>query len=192
MLDGTFAVTELITERERRGHCLDILLQKMCENGNMVLGFDIEWLSQHSNDSLLTLCNQFGCLLITLGTGRPNFISKPGQFLSHKDIIVAGVHLQGDVKKLWEKHRLEIRNVVDLSELAADVLHQPRLRAFGVRSLAHQLLLVPFKARPPSMIRIDNSKTGDVPQKLIECASTEAHAAYKIGKKLGRLSLRYG
>ncbi|KAK6243389.1 hypothetical protein QUC31_009798 [Theobroma cacao] len=48
--------------------------------------------------------------------------------------------VNGDVKKLWEKYRLEIRNVVDVSELAADVLHQPRLRAFGVRSLAQQRL----------------------------------------------------
>ncbi|XP_021281988.1 uncharacterized protein LOC110414916 [Herrania umbratica] len=150
----------------------------------MAVGFDIEWLSQRSNDSLLTLCYQFGCLPIKLGTDRPYFISKLGQFLTHKDIIFAGVHLQGDVKKLWEKYRLEIRNVVDLSELAAEVLHHPRLRAFGVRSLAHQLLLVPFKARPTSILRVDNSTTGDVPQKLIECASADAHAAYKIGKKL--------
>ncbi|XWS58433.1 hypothetical protein CRYUN_Cryun08bG0033300 [Craigia yunnanensis] len=139
MLDGTIAMTEMISERDRRDHCLDMLLQKMCEHGDMVLGFDIEWPFPLSNDRR---CQRLG-----------------------------------------KTFRLEIRNVVDLSELAADVLHQPRLRAFGVRSLAHEVLSVPFKARPSSIISVDRSRD-HVTQEQIECASTDAYAAYKIGKKL--------
>ena len=105
MLDGTVVMTEMITERDRRDHCLDMLLQKMCEHGDMVLGFDIEWPFLLSNDSLLTLCSKFGCLLMKLNTGCGFFDGnlKLRRFLTHKDIIFAGVHLQEDVKRLREK-----------------------------------------------------------------------------------------
>ncbi|XVF06457.1 hypothetical protein REPUB_Repub06bG0049700 [Reevesia pubescens] len=87
-----------------------------------------------------------------------------------------------DVEKLRKHFRLEIRNAVELSELAADVLHQPRLRAFGLRGLASEVLLLPFKTRSSSMdplFWVTDLKTAE-----IECATTDAYAAYKTGKKL--------
>ncbi|OMO96067.1 hypothetical protein COLO4_15526 [Corchorus olitorius] len=39
--------------------------------------------------------------------------------------------------------------------MAADILHQPHLWAFGARLLASEVLLVPFKARSASMARVN-------------------------------------
>ncbi|OMO84539.1 hypothetical protein CCACVL1_10781 [Corchorus capsularis] len=67
--------------------------------------------------------------------------------------------------------------------MAADVLHQPRLCAFGARLLASEVLLEPFKARSASMAQA-NWVAEELTQEQIECATTDAYAAYKVGKKL--------
>ncbi|XVF06454.1 hypothetical protein REPUB_Repub06bG0049400 [Reevesia pubescens] len=106
----------------------------------------------------------------------------PPTFFDNMNIIFVGVHIKDDVKKLRKCIGLEIKNAVDLSELAADVLNQPRLRVFGVRRLASEVLLEPFMTSSSIIDR--DCWIQDLAKDQIECATTEAYAAYKIGKKL--------
>ncbi|OMO84562.1 hypothetical protein CCACVL1_10771 [Corchorus capsularis] len=108
------------------------------------------------------------------------------QFFDNKDIVFVGVHIKDDVVTLRNCYGLIIPNAVDLSEMAVDVLHEPRLRAFGARLLASEVLLEPFKARSASVARA-NWVTEELTHEQIECATTDAYAAYKVGKKLLRV-----
>ncbi|OMO84536.1 putative glycogenin [Corchorus capsularis] len=70
--------------------------------------------------------------------------------------------------------------------MADHVLDQPRLRAFGARLLASEVLSdpEPFKStRCASMARV-NWMAENLTQEQIECTTTDAYAAYKVGKKL--------
>ncbi|XP_022743795.1 uncharacterized protein At5g06450 [Durio zibethinus] len=154
----------------------------------MVVGLDITWspsypdyMPTYPDHVLLAFCTQIGCALVRICGGCISHSLK--QFFDNKDITYVGVHIKHDVKKLRKRLGLEIRNAVDLSELAADVLHQPRLGAFGVRRLASEVLLVPFKARSSRMAWV-NLAEADITTDQIECATIDAYAAYKIGKRL--------
>ncbi|OMO84534.1 putative glycogenin [Corchorus capsularis] len=77
------------------------------------------------------------------------------------------VHL----RKLGKCFGLKIRNAVDRSELAADVLHEPRLCGFGLRKLASKVLLVPFEARSSSLRTIDWIMAVNPADDRIECTN---------------------
>ncbi|XWS57777.1 hypothetical protein CRYUN_Cryun09bG0202300 [Craigia yunnanensis] len=186
MGDGTTVITEVIIETTRRmNQRLNLILQHMVEHEDLVVGLDITWSPSSSDHVLLAFCTQIGCTLVRNMSGFPFRLPKEllKPFFDNKDITFVGVHIKEDVKKLRKLLGLEIRNAVDLSELAADVFHQPRLRAFGVRRLASEVLLVPFKTRSSGMARV-NWTEADPETYQIECATTDAYFAYKIGKKL--------
>ncbi|OMO96066.1 hypothetical protein COLO4_15525 [Corchorus olitorius] len=153
MEDGTKLVTEEIMETGWRESApyLKTFMQHIIERGDMIVGLDIKWRSDFSSNqpvALITFCTQIKCLLLKTNGVYSQFLQ---QLFGNKDIIFVGVYIKIEVKLLRKCCSLEIENVVDLSELAADVLHKPRLRAFGVRLLASEILLEPFKARSASM-----------------------------------------
>ncbi|TXG66117.1 hypothetical protein EZV62_007392 [Acer yangbiense] len=81
---------------------------------------------------------------------------------------------------------LEVRNSLDLSELAAQVLHQPLLKLHGVRELANKVLSKNLQPRQWSNIVGDSwyEPSEDCTRGQIECATVDAYATYKIANKL--------
>ncbi|PPS00314.1 hypothetical protein GOBAR_AA20345 [Gossypium barbadense] len=100
--------------------------------------------------------------------------------------IFVGVHMKENVSKMRRLlSRVEISNAVDVGELAADLLHNPRLRRVGVRRLASEVLVFQLKSRPFALSSIFFSMEPEhLTANQIECVATDAYAAYKIGKKL--------
>ncbi|OMO84559.1 hypothetical protein CCACVL1_10768 [Corchorus capsularis] len=144
-------------------------------------------LDHHEDMVVLAFCTHIGCAMTKISRfygSSSNFFLK--LFFDNKDITFVGVHIKDDIKRLEKCFGLQIRNAVDITELAADVLHQPRLRAFGVRKLASKVLLVSFQARSSSMDQDDctRNRNMQIIEDRIECATIDAYAAYKTGKKL--------
>ncbi|KAJ0014360.1 hypothetical protein Pint_20348 [Pistacia integerrima] len=115
-----------------------------------------------------------------VGSGPPYLEN----FLSNEDIVFAGVHIKKDIKKLQKEYGIDIKNAVDLSELAASVLHQPRLVAYSVRGLASEVLLQPWKPRSWNMVKAAWYAVPLIDHEMIQCATVDVYVAYKIAKKL--------
>ncbi|KAK5786182.1 hypothetical protein PVK06_040814 [Gossypium arboreum] len=182
MVDGTALVTEVLSRRvcRRMNNCVFIILKRMIKHDDMVAGLDITWFT--SDDALVAICTWIGCVLIPLNSGS-GYVTK---LLSNKDITVVGVHMKENVSKMRRLlSRVEISNAVDVGELAADLLHNPRLRRVGVRRLASEVLVFQLKSRPFALSSIFFSMEPEhLTANQIECVATDAYAAYKIGKKL--------
>ena len=104
-------------------------------------------------------------------------------FFMMKDIVFVGVHVREDVRMLKENYGVVVRNVVELSELAAYGLRKPRLVAYGARDLARDVLKLGLEQRPQKVAWM--SWTEEVlTSEQIECATVDAYVAYKTGKKL--------
>ncbi|TYI02651.1 hypothetical protein ES332_A11G283000v1 [Gossypium tomentosum] len=169
MVDGTALVTEVLSRRvcRRMNNCVFIILKRMIKHDDMVAGLDITWFT--SDDALVAICTWIGCVLIPLNSGS-----------------VVGVHMKENVSKMRRLlSRVEISNAVDVGELAADLLHNLRLRRVGVRRLASEVLVFQLKSRPFALSSIFFSMEPEhLTANQIECVATDAYAAYKIGKKL--------
>ncbi|KAJ9180001.1 hypothetical protein P3X46_008310 [Hevea brasiliensis] len=211
MSDGTTLVTEVVSDDDSH-LCLYVLLQDMLSVGDMVVGFEIEWgfkgysstiprsssvkCTEHSSHSdrsehhskkvehhiaLLTLCTRLGCVLIRLS---PNSISSSlKRFLAIKDVTFVGVHIKEDVQKLKDAYGIVMRNAVELSDLAAKIYDHPRFVFYSGRELAGKILSIKFEAKPCTVLW-SNWFDHNLNIEQIECAATDAYAAYKIGKKL--------
>ncbi|KAK9906177.1 hypothetical protein M0R45_002836 [Rubus argutus] len=99
------------------------------------------------------------------------------------DIVFVGVHVKEDVRKLKENFGVEVRNVVELSELAANALRKPRLVAYGPRELAREVLKVGLDQRPQNVMWMGWTAEF-LTAEQIECATIDAYVTYKTGKKL--------
>lgn len=143
--------------------------------------------STHSNRiveqhiALLTLCTKLGCVLIKLSPKSVSASLK--RFLGTKDIVFVGVHMKEDVLKLKEAYGLVIRNVVELSEWAAKICDHPRFVFYTARELATKLINIKFEPKPYTVLW-SNWFDHNLSSEQIECAATDAFAAYKVGKKL--------
>ncbi|KAJ4833357.1 hypothetical protein Tsubulata_002601 [Turnera subulata] len=105
------------------------------------------------------------------------------KFLACRDVVFAGVHVKEDIKIL-EDLGLQLKNATDLSELAASVLGKPQVGSYGARKLASHLGVLQLEPiRSPTCLSF--AEWGSVQSAIgIECATIDAYAAYKIGKKL--------
>ncbi|KAK2649835.1 hypothetical protein Ddye_017324 [Dipteronia dyeriana] len=168
--------------------CLAQFLERMYDHGgDMIVGFDTEWTSYYRGSEetirvrLLKFCNQ-DCVVLLDFAAYGYYVN---HFFANDDIVFAGVHLNKNLemlRKTWGS-TIDIRNAVDLSEMAADVLHQPRLTAFGVRSLATEVLGQPWKPRPYTLSMTCDPWSGTLGYEKIECATIDAYATYMIAKK---------
>ncbi|XP_050222061.1 inositol phosphorylceramide glucuronosyltransferase 1 [Mercurialis annua] len=211
MSDGHNIATEVVTDEEAH-LCLYVLLQDMLKVGDMVVGFEMEWgfkgcssrsnsgryTTEHTSHSdrsehhhvarkvehhiaLLTLCTKLGCILIRLS---PNYISPSlKRFFAIKDIVFVGVHIKEDVQKLRDSYGVVLRNAVELSDWAAKIQDHPRFIFYSARELANKILSTKFEPKPYTVLW-SNWFDHNLSPEQIECAASDAYAAYKIGKKL--------
>ncbi|KAK9906178.1 hypothetical protein M0R45_002836 [Rubus argutus] len=121
----------------------------------MVVGFDTEW------------------SLVVMDDGR----------VEPRVVLVKLSLALEDVRKLKENFGVEVRNVVELSELAANALRKPRLVAYGPRELAREVLKVGLDQRPQNVMWMGWTAEF-LTAEQIECATIDAYVTYKTGKKL--------
>lgn len=176
MPDGTVLVSEEILDTTRLERCLALIWEDMIEHEDMVAGLDITWSHSYSLDHspLLAICTRIGCVLV--GSFSYSYPQSLQRFLDNKK---EDVH-----RSIRNNLPLEIRNAVDVGELAADVLDQPRLRGLGLGKLATEVLKLPFMSRSSRMARVYCTELGRLKMNEIESLTTDAYAAYKLGKNL--------
>ncbi|KAB2058849.1 hypothetical protein ES319_A11G262400v1 [Gossypium barbadense] len=188
MPDGTVLVSEEILDTTRLAPCLDLVWEDMIEHEDMVAGLDVTWYQYYSSDYilLLVICTRIGCVLIRFGGFIFGHLPQSLQrFLNNKNISFVGVHIKEDVNRSIRNNLpLEIRNAVDVGELAADVLHQPHFRGLGLGRLATVVLEFPLRSRSSRMAQFYYTGFPWLEMNEIESLTTDAYAAYKLGKKL--------
>ncbi|KAK3172162.1 hypothetical protein Dsin_033169 [Dipteronia sinensis] len=171
----------------RSSECrLVLLLKRILEQGDMVVGFETDWTSfigSRGHVFLIKLCTQFGCLLIKLeSNGSSNYHPLLKKFFANKDLVFAGVHIKKDVEKL-EAYGYEIRNAVELSEMAAELYERPCLRAYGVKDLVTAVLSRHLHTIPYQVDFQSGAETTLTKEKM-EHATAVTYAIYKTAKIL--------
>ncbi|KAJ4833355.1 hypothetical protein Tsubulata_002599 [Turnera subulata] len=212
MSDGTLLMTEVVSD-EDSNLCLYLLMHEMLKDGDMVVGFDIEWgfrqsrsMSRSKSDAgrlaeqeksstgsdrhskrvehHIALLSFCTKLGCILLRLRPESISPSLQrFLSIKDILFVGVHIKEDLEMMRSRYGLVVRNAVDLSDFAAKVYDQPRFAAYTARELSAKVSSLKFDPKP-STVLWSNWYDQNLSAEQIESATIDAYATYKVGKKL--------
>ncbi|KAI9187440.1 hypothetical protein LWI28_028171 [Acer negundo] len=158
--------------------------------GDTIIGFDTEWsYAQYEKETevvLLKFCNRASCLVVKIKDNSIYLYENLGRFFCNKAFVFAGVHMQKDLEKLRKQLGFEVPNFVDLSQLASKVFNRPLLGACGVRELANEVLLdQEIKPGVFNALSESNLSTGvNFSRNLIEDATADAYAAYKIAKTL--------
>ncbi|PRQ31633.1 putative ribonuclease H-like domain-containing protein [Rosa chinensis] len=191
MSDSTKVVTEIVCEHGAVHLCLYLITQKIRdEKDNMVVGFDRECSLVDTEDGrveprvvLIKLFSCVGCVLTRLNHKSGHVCPSLLNFFMMKDIVFVGVHVNEDVRMLKENYGVVVRNVVELSELAAYGLQKPRLFAYGARDLARDVLKLGLEQRPQKVAWMSWTEEF-LTAEQIECVTIEAYVAYKTGKKL--------
>ncbi|KAK6944493.1 3'-5' exonuclease domain [Dillenia turbinata] len=158
---------------------------------HLVVGLDIEWRPNFNRYiqnpvAILQLCVGHHCLIFQLLYTR-HIPQSLLEFLSCDDYTFVGVNIESDVEKLCEDHNLEVSNVVDLRDLAADELERGELRNAGLKGLARAVLGREIeKPKRVTMSRWDNEwLTYD----QVQYACVDAFLSFEIGRALNAVSV---
>ncbi|KAK1584040.1 hypothetical protein Q3G72_029345 [Acer saccharum] len=182
--DGVNIKTLIIDDGGSYFNIVDSLILFLEQGDTNIVGFDTEWSCtcdtlkiSATKIILLKLCNS-ACLIRRLDVDSlEERIYEIFKFLYNKDILFAGVHIHKDLQKLHEQYGFEVRNLLDLSELSAQVLHQPLLKLHGVRELANKVLSK--NLQPRQWINIIGDSVydyfEDCTRGQIECATVDAY-----------------
>ncbi|TXG66125.1 hypothetical protein EZV62_007400 [Acer yangbiense] len=143
------------------------LIMFLHKGGDTIIGFDTQWSYVSGKDYKmetqivqLKLCNGSFCLIVNPRDVGQVMLENLGRFFCYKDIIFAGVHIEKDIFMLQKQYRFEVRNFVDLSQLAAKVFNRPRLSVCGVRELASEVLTTD-QGKPRLLNSAEADKMGD-------------------------------
>ncbi|XP_059665700.1 protein RISC-INTERACTING CLEARING 3'-5' EXORIBONUCLEASE 1-like [Cornus florida] len=165
---------------------LDRLWACLMREGNQkIVGFDLQW--RNLGDILksklhLVLCTNVTCVIIDSKYLGYEILKN---FLALKDVTFVGIHIGDDLVRLKNLHGIVFRNVVDISEHAANIFERPRYKSCSLSELADEVSGLELKEKPASVAYHNLSK---------ECAAIDAYALFTIGKKLlGRVmgALKY-
>ncbi|KAK3197805.1 hypothetical protein Dsin_021220 [Dipteronia sinensis] len=186
MADGQIVTTHQMIHDDGG---LDLFLKRFWEQGDMVVGFDTDWSfgEYEAQVSLLKLCSQGNCLLIKLDGTRHSYFRPLKELFANKDIAFVGVHIKKDLQKLESAYGFEIRNAVDLGEMAANKYKRPCLGACGVSDLVTAVFKIQSNYVIPSMraakvdYRVAETLTEE---KKMEYATALTYAIYKTAKLL--------
>ncbi|KAI9186605.1 hypothetical protein LWI28_018960 [Acer negundo] len=109
--------------------------------------------------------------------------SYSGSAVALLDIVFAGVHIQKDLDKLQKQYGFEVRNFMDLNQLAAArEKYQPRLSLCGVRELASYVLYDYGMQSSSKFMRVRFSTGTQVENAAAN--PEDAYVAYRMAKYL--------
>ncbi|KAK4855508.1 hypothetical protein QYF36_008072 [Acer negundo] len=188
MKDGKTIKTVIIDKYDSTvtDNCWNLFLQE-CET---IIGFDTEWSyvstgydgRMETRIVLLRFCSSTSCLIVKL-TDDHGVLETLGSFLCNKDIVFAGVHIQKDLDKLQKQYGFEVRNFMDLNQLAAArQKFQPRLSLCGVRELASYVLYDYGMQSSSKFMRVRFSTGTQVENAAAN--PEDAYVAYRMAKYL--------
>ncbi|KAK1581991.1 hypothetical protein Q3G72_010805 [Acer saccharum] len=187
MADGQIVTTHQMIHYDGG---LDLFLKRFWEQGDMVVGFDTDWSfdEYEAQVSLLKLCSKGHCLLIKLDGTRYSYFRPLKELFANKEIAFVGVHIKKDLEKLESAYGFEIRNAVDLGEMAADKYKRPCLRALGVNDLVSAVFNSQYNygiPKPMRAAKVDYRAAETLTEeKKMEYATAVTYAIYKTANLL--------
>jgi ribonuclease D len=103
-------------------------------------------------------------------------------FLKDPRIMLHGVGISGDAKKLEKDWGLKIKGAVDLGTLASTTRGQPELKNAGLKTLAK--VVINFDMDKPKRVTMSNWAKCELDRIQVEYASLDAWVAYAIHQEL--------
>lgn len=170
-------------------------LRSAYENGNKVIGFDIQFSVSddfqnechfRSRCANLNFCVGHSCLIILLsGNYFHRFLPLPlmHNFLSMPDYTFVGVGIKDKLVKLEKQCGIGYINAFELGPLAATVMDMPRLSFCGLDELAFVVNGIDLREQRPLSLDFNwGSKSLSI--ELLKLATVNVYSYYKIGSTL--------
>ncbi|KAF7086932.1 hypothetical protein CFC21_090174 [Triticum aestivum] len=154
-----------------------------------ITGLDAEWRPNRKRGAgqnpiaVLQLCVGRRCLVYQIihGTGIPISLCS---FLYLSGFTFVGVGIADDAKRLRAEYSLEVSNMVDLRELAANSPHRPRpeLRSAGLKARA--LAVMGAHIPKPPEVTMSDWTAPSQSREQVEYACIDAYVSFEIGRRL--------
>ena len=109
-------------------------------------------------------------------------------FLKDPRIMLHGVGISGDAKKLEKDWGLKIKGAVDLGTLASTTRGQQELKTAGLKTLAK--VVIDFDMDKPKRVTMSNWAKFELDRIQVEYASLDAWVAYAIHRELAKCKNR--
>ncbi|XLU46893.1 Werner Syndrome-like exonuclease [Arachis ipaensis] len=152
----------------------------------VLVGLDIEWrpnAHRNSNNPVATLqlCIGNRCLVFQI-LHSPSVPQSLVDFLVNEGHTFLGVGVEEDVEKLLEDYNLNVKNFVDLRDLAENVLGESEMKRAGLKSLAERVLGLEIeKPKRISRSRWDNAW---LTAEQVQYACIDAFVSFEVGRML--------
>ncbi|XP_057742266.1 3'-5' exonuclease-like [Arachis stenosperma] len=152
----------------------------------VLVGLDIEWRpNSHRNSNnpvaTLQLCIGNRCLVFQI-LHSPSVPQSLIDFLVNEGHTFLGVGVEEDVEKLLEDYNLNVKNFVDLRNLAENVLGESEMKRAGLKSLAERVLGLEIeKPKRISRSRWDNAW---LTAEQVQYACIDAFVSFEVGRML--------
>ncbi|XP_049389368.1 Werner Syndrome-like exonuclease [Solanum stenotomum] len=161
------------------------------ENGSrlhrLIVGLDIEWrpnfnpVADRNPVATIQLCVGESCIIYQVL--HSNHIPRRlRNFLNNDDYRFVGVGIRSDVDKLWEDYDLEVSNVVDLREWAAEELNKKKLLNKGLKYLGKKIAGIEIEK--PKSVTTSAWDQRWLSRKQICYACLDAYISFEVGRVL--------
>lgn len=103
-------------------------------------------------------------------------------FLKDPNIVLPGVGVKGDAKKLQKDWGLECNGALDLTSLAVKALRQPELKHVGLKALAK--IVIGYEMAKSKRVTMSNWAKPVLDNLQVEYATLDAWVSYAIHQRL--------
>ncbi|XP_004247884.1 3'-5' exonuclease isoform X2 [Solanum lycopersicum] len=186
---GRVIYSRTINEVEKSAvELLNFVEEKKRKEGNVALGFDIEWKPTFRRGvppgkaAVMQICGDKGnCYVLhIIHSGIPQTLQS---LLEDPTVVKVGVCIANDAFKVRQDHNVSVKALEDLSELANKKLDDPK--KWSLASLTEKLLA---KQLPkPSNIRLGNWEANVLSRDQLHYAATDAFVSWYLYQALQSL-----
>ncbi|XP_027767729.1 Werner Syndrome-like exonuclease isoform X2 [Solanum pennellii] len=186
---GRVIYSRTINEVEKSAvELLNFVEEKKRKEGNVALGFDIEWKPTFRRGvppgkaAVMQICGDKGnCYVLhIIHSGIPQTLQS---LLEDPTVVKVGVCIANDAYKVRQDHNVSVKALEDLSELANKKLDDPK--KWSLASLTEKLLA---KQLPkPSNIRLGNWEANVLSRDQLHYAATDAFVSWYLYQALQSL-----
>ncbi|TMW94409.1 hypothetical protein EJD97_010347 [Solanum chilense] len=153
----------------------------------LIVGLDIEWrpksnpVADRNPVATIQLCVGKSCLIYQVLHSR-HIPRRLRHFLNNDDYTFVGVGIDRDVDKLWEDYNLEVSDIVDLREWAAEELNKKKLLNSGLKHLGRKIAGIEIE-KPKSVTTSDWDERW-LSREQICYACLDAYISFEVGRVL--------
>ncbi|KQK09028.1 hypothetical protein BRADI_2g45630v3 [Brachypodium distachyon] len=155
----------------------------------LIVGLDTEWRqishkgrrAKSFQIALLQLCVGDRCLVFQIFNADyvPHQLA---EFLANPDHCFVAVGVGGDEQRLREDCGIEVAYTMDLPEVAADVLHRPKLRQSGLKTLAREVMGALIDK--PKRVTLSDWSSEHLTWEQVRYACIDAFVSFDVGRRL--------